>query len=324
MIAVSHQPIAGLSTRFTDQKKMLTILKRYSILALGKPPLLSRCLREAYLNRKFSVELELIKGEHYNQNKHRSIIHFSLNKAATQYTNRILKQCAAKHGMVPVHIHGYAFNSNFPYLDHLSAVEMEKYQHIFKPNGYLYSVFGGMIEGISELERYKVVLMLRDFRDVLVSEYYSIANSHVAPDHRGNKHELFVEQRARAKKTAIDEYAIAESDRVYKTMKRFKTLLLDKYPNVYVTKYEDMVNDFGGWLNNLLDNIEINIRHDFFKTLLERNERIRPKYENIHRHLRKGQPGEYKEKLKQETIDFLNAKFLPMLLCFGYKLDNFH
>ena len=291
---------------------------------LNRFPLVGSHLKEVDLQRKFSVELDLINGRHQNQNIHSSIIHFSLNKAATQYTGRILKKCAVENGMVPVSIHGYAFQTNFPYLDHLTAEEMEKYQHIFKPNGYLYSVFGGMIEGISELEKYKIVLMVRDFRDLLVSEYYSIAYSHVAPYKHGNKYERFVEQRTEAQDSAIDEYAVNESNRILNTLQRYKTLLIDKYPNVYITKYEDMINDFPGWLNNLLYNCELNIRPDFFTALLERNERIRPKDEDVQRHIRKGKSGEYKEKLNQETIEYLNAKFSSMLLTFGYKLDSIH
>ena len=303
---------------------MLRELKSYSKLILNKFPLVERYFKEVNLQKKFSVELDLIKGRHQNQNEHPSIIHFSLNKAATQYTGGILQQCAVENGMVPVSIHEYAFHTNFPYLDHLTEEEMGKYQHIFKPNGYLYSVFGGMIEGISELDKYKIVLMVRDFRDLLVSEYYSIAFSHVAPYKQGNKYELFVEQRTKARESAIDEYAVAESNHIYHTLQRYKTLLIDKYPNVYVTKYEDMVNDFRGWLNKLLLNCDLNIGEDFFTALIEINERVKPKDVDIQRHMRKGKPGEYKEKLKRESVEYLNMKFSPMLLAFGYRLDDVH
>ena len=80
----------------------------------------------------FPLRHPLIKGTHKNSNKHPSIIHFSFNKAATQYVKSILRRCAVENGMVPVGIHDYAFNADFPYLDHLSAKEMEKYMHIFK------------------------------------------------------------------------------------------------------------------------------------------------------------------------------------------------
>jgi hypothetical protein len=285
---------------------------------------LERYLREVDLKRKFSVELDLIKGQHQNYNKHPSIIHFSLNKAATQYAGTILEQCAVENEMVPVSIHGYAFHTNFPYLDHLTAEEMDKYQHIFKPNGYLYSAFGGMIESISELEKYKIVLMIRDFRDLLVSEYYSITYSHVAPYKMGNKYKLFVEKRRRARELAIDEYVVFESNRIYHTVQRYKTLLIDKYPNVYITRYEDMLDDFLGWLSNLLLYCELYISEELVTTLIQRNERIKPKDENIRRHVRRGKCGEYKEKLSQKTIEYLNDKFSSMLLAFGYKLDDVH
>jgi len=285
---------------------------------------LGRYINEADLRRKFKVELDLIKGRHQNDNKHPSILHFSLNKAATQYTGSVLEQCAVENGMVPVSIHGYAFHTNFPYLDHLTQEEMKEYQHIFKPAGYLYSVFGGMVEGISDLEKYKVVLMVRDFRDLLVSEYYSIVYSHVAPWKQGNKYELFVEQRTTARESAIDEYAVTESDRIYQTLLRYKTLLTDKYQNVYITRYEDMINDFPGWLGNLLGYCELPVGEKIFNALIDRNEHIKPKGEDVQRHVRKGICGEYKEKLSQETIEYLNAKFSSMLLAFGYKLDGVH
>ena len=97
---------------------MLTKLKDYSKLMLNRIPPIEGYLKEVDLQRKFRAELDLIKGRNQNQNKHPSIIHFSLNKAATQYTGKILEQCAVENGMVPVNIHGYPFNTNFPYLDH--------------------------------------------------------------------------------------------------------------------------------------------------------------------------------------------------------------
>lgn len=311
---------------------MLTKLRQCLKLILKRIPPIANyfagCrLNEINLRRKFSVELDLTEGKHpgntprskYRQLSEKpSIIHFSVNKAATQYTRQILGQCAVENNMILVNIHAYAFNSNFPYLDQLSAEEMGKYQHVFKPDGYLYSTFGGMIEGIPGLEKYKIILMVRDPRDVLVSEYYSIAYSHAAPGIHGNKYKHFVREKASAVKSAIDDYAVAENERVYNVMLRYKTLLIDKYPNVYLTKYEEMINDFPDWLGNLLDYCELNISRDSFTALVEKNEQMRPKDENIHQHVRKGKSGEYREKLKPETIEYLNQKFSPMLLAFKY------
>ena len=302
---------------------MLTKLKSYSKLMLNVIPPLDRYLKNLKLQKEYKVELDLIQGRHHNENMHPSIIHFSLNKAATQYTGCILIECAVENGMVPVGIHGYAFNTNFPYLDQLSAKEMEKYKHIFKPYGYLYYVFGGMVEGISELEKYKTILMVRDPRDILVSEYYSIAYSHGVPDKQGNKYKRFIDLRKKVRGSTIDEYVIAESNAVYNILQRYKTLLIDKYPKTYVTKYEEMLNDFSFWLRRLLDNCELDISHEFFSDLIDKNERLKPTEEDVHNHVRRGRPGEYEEVLKRETIEYLNSKFYALLLTFGYKLNSF-
>jgi len=281
-------------------------------------PFVQKRLWQRKLQREFAIELSLINGTHHTKNSHRSIIHFSLNKAATQTTQNILKRCAVSNGMVPVGINDYAFQSNFPYLDHLSSVEMQTYQHIFKPNGYLYSVFGGMVDGIPNLDQYLVLLMIRDPRDVLVSAYYSVVYSHAAPDEHSGKHDPFLQLRHTAQAKTIDEFVIAESDRTYKNLDRYKALLLEKYPHTYVTGYEQMTSNFPAWLKDLLDHCQLEISSEVFQSIVGENTRAVPSVENIHQHIRKGKAGDYKEKLKPETIQYLNEKFAPLLAVFGY------
>jgi len=79
-----------------------------------------------------------------------------------------------------------------------------------------------------------------------------------------------------------------------------------------------MVSDFSGWLRSLLDYCELNIRRDLFELLLQENARMRPQEENIQQHVRKGQPGDYRNKLKRETMNYLNEKFASILVMFGY------
>jgi hypothetical protein len=285
-------------------------------------PILRDCLRQRSLRRRFGTELQLLKGTHRNHNEHPSIIHFSVDKAATQYTKNILKRCASQNKLVTVSIHDYAFNTEFPYLHELSAQQMQNYKHIFKPNGYLYSVFGGMVEGIGELEKYVILLMLRDPRDVLVSEYYSIAYNHVAPYRPSAKYDEFISQRRTAQSMTIDEYVIKDSDRLYEILHRYKRLLIDTQRHVYVTTYEKMLADFQRWLTELLDRCGLPITNEFREALVQEHERMRPKEEDVRRHLRKGQAEDYKEKLKKETIDYLDRKFASILEEFGYDQEG--
>lgn len=297
---------------------MLTKIKNNIKSILKHSPLVEQFLWDKYYHKRFETELALIKGVHENNNNHPSIIHFSFNKAATQYVKSILWRCAAKNGMVPVGIHDYAFNTNFPFLDHLSVEEMGKYKHIFKSTGYLYSVFGGMIEGISCLEEYKIVLVTRDPRDILISTYYSTVYSHGVPVKTGDKHDKFMSARKKARELTIDNYVISESARVYDIFSRYQTLLIDKYKNTYVTTYEQMVSDFESWLTELIKYCELEVSREFIQSLLKEHEDKKPKKENIHKHIRKGQPGDYKQKLQPSTIKYLNEKFEPILTSYHY------
>ncbi len=241
-----------------------------------------------------------------------------VNKAATQYTKAILRQCARENGIVTVGIQEYAFHCNFPFLDHLSGEEMKAYQYLFKPQGYLYGVFGGMIEGIPELPRYKAVPVARDPRDIIVSGYYSIGHSHPPPDSRGNKYAEFMRRRSEAQSSTIDEFVIKESARELEIFCRYEALLLRHHPHVHFTTYERMVGNFGHWLDELLDYCELPISPRLRDAITRENERQKPKKENVNRHLRKGRPGDYREKLKPETIALLNERFAAVLQTFGY------
>lgn len=281
-------------------------------------PLIGQVMRDIKQQKRYKTELALIKGIHENNNKHPSIIHFSLNKAATQYVKSILWSCAVENGMVPVEITDYAFNTDFPYLGNLSSEEMEKYKHIFKKTGYLYSVFGQMVAGIPNLEEYKVILVTRDPRDILVSKYYSIGYNHPVPNRFGDKYDGFMSSRVKARNSTIDEYVIAESDRVYETFSRYQTLLIDKYKNIYLTTYEQMISDFEFFLTGLINYCELNVSREFIQSLLKEHEALKPKKENIYTHNRKGISGDYKQKLQPETIAYLNEKFDAVLKQYNY------
>lgn len=266
--------------------------------------------------RQFKVERELIEGCHHAKSPHRSIIHFSVNKAATQYTKSILSRCAAENGIVLVRINDYAFSSEFPFLDHLSAHEMVQYQHIFKPSGYLYSLFGGMVAGIPNLDDYHIVLMIRDPRDVLTSDYFSIAYSHIPPKGR-NKIESFMERRDFARQVGVDQFVIDEGERVRRVYQRYLDLLV-KRANVYVATYEDMISDFPAWLADLLDYCELTISSHLKQELLKENKKSRPPKEDSSKHIRQMTPGDHERKLQPETIAQLNSLLSSILREFKY------
>ncbi|MEL6719185.1 MAG: sulfotransferase domain-containing protein [Bacteroidota bacterium] len=268
--------------------------------------------------RHHPVEFQLIEGTHKTDNTQQSILHFSLNKSATQYVKKVLNQAADSLGMSTANLNGYAFHSDFPYLDLLSKEEFQPYQYLFKTKGYLYSVFGGMIDGLKNLKDYRVVLMIRDPRDIVVSSYFSTAYSHPLPSKNSNKADDFHEKRVNTQQMTIDEYTLKESEIVLDVYNRYIRLLLEKHPTCYVTKYEDMVADHEQWLDGLLRYCGLSIKEDLRGKLLQQNKRLKPKTENVNDHMRKGIAGDFLEKLQPETITILNDKFAHILEQFGY------
>lgn len=269
-----------------------------------------------FFKDKFLVEKALLAGQHRTYSQRPSVLHFSFNKAATQTVKKLLIECARRNKLTPALLHDYAFHHSMPFLDHLDSASLKKYAHLFKSSGYLYTVFGGMIEEIPSLEKFKVVLVVRDPRDILVSDYYSIAYSHAIPD--GEKKEVYLSRREKALASTLDEYALHNAPRLQLVFEKYAMHLFPVCPGVHVARYEDMVENFPEWLDSLVSACGMEISNSFRQDLLANHEARRPKGENIQKHLRKGMPGEHREKLTSETIEQLNQTFKESLNRFNY------
>jgi hypothetical protein len=104
-------------------------------------------------------------------------------------------------------------------------------------------------------------------------------------------------------------------------------------PNVIVLSYEEMVLNFPSWLSKFLAGFELSDAEETFEFVRSRIEiqndvtrsfptgregTLELGGEDIWSHRRKATPGDYKEKLKPETILKLNARFSEVLDVLGY------
>lgn len=294
-------------------KQTFNRIRHKMTFALKRVPI----LKQYALNQQFHVERQLIAKTHETDCLHPSILYFSVNRAATQYVKSILRQCAAVNGLTNVGLHDYAFHSAFPYLNTISRDDMQSYSHIFKPQGYAYSVFGGMVDGIPNLEQYRTILLVRDPRDILVSAYYAVAYSHSKPGQSEKQHQFMV-LRQQAQSSTIDHYVRQQCDRLYEVFERYQRLLVQPYPTVYITRFEEMIADFPQWLSSLLEYCDLKISDRLSQQLVDEHLRLTPRTENVQRHQRKGKVGDYLEKLTPETIEYINSKFSETLRFFNY------
>lgn len=273
-------------------------------------------LRGLWLRRRYPVELALLRGESPSRSTHPSIIHFSLNKAATQFVKSILFRAGAEAGMLPVGFHALAFASSLPYFDDLTADEMPPYRGAFRPTGYVYSSFGGAIHGL-QLDGFRVILMVRDPRDLLVSEYFSVAFSHMLPPDREKRREFAARKRF-ALEAGVDAYALRYCDRTRNTFEQYARTLLGR-PNIHFTKYESMIADFEPWLRDLLGFCQLEPGAELLRTFVAEGTAAAPSQENARSHRRQVSGGEYLRKLRPDTIAELDARLGSVLTEFGYR-----
>lgn len=299
---------------------MRTAIKNF----LRKLPLLDKIIKRREFKQKYATEIALYKNREIETGPNRSILHFSVNKAATQHIKKVLRKLALNNGLKPVHLHEYAFFTNEPYLDQLSSNEMAAYQHLFRPEGFLYSVFGGLITHIDDIKSYKILLTVRDPRDILVSSYFSMAYSHRLPPEGNEKRDIMLARRKKIREQSIDEYILQEQYRIKDTFLAYYHGLITKCDNeqLALLKYEEMTADYGSWLDSLASQLPLDISQSLREQLIAANKQKAKEAgsEDKYRHRRKGRPGDYKEKLQDKTIQTLNKNLEPVLKAFGYSI----
>jgi hypothetical protein len=282
-------------------------------LALRRMPFIGSRFAWWRMAHLYPVEVGLLRGEAPPSSSQRpSVLHFSVNRAATQFVKNTLTRAATDSGITPVSLHEVAFWTDMPFLDQASQREMELYQRAFRPKGYLYSAFGGFVRGIQGLDQYRTLLVVRDPRDVLTSRYFSTAFSHMAPGTA--KRRGFREARLTARHLGIDRWVVEASDACFEVFETYRRELVGR-PNVHVARYEDMVADYPAWLDSVLRfcGLEVARTRDAID-----DGPSPPAFENHLAHKRQVTPGDSHRKLQPSTLEMVTERFGTILSAFGY------
>ncbi|MHA7872947.1 MAG: sulfotransferase domain-containing protein [Hyphococcus sp.] len=151
--------------------------------------------------------------------------------------------------------------------------------------------------------RDRFILHLRDPRDVLVSMFYSWSYSHPGVND---------DYRAQLREKGVDDFALRQSA----DLKRKYDLYLSDYlglPQTTLLAYEEFVLDRPSWLEKFLQAAGAAGGPNRYKRLAQRNPAKQISTENIHAHIRKAAPGDYREKLSLETQHALNEAWGDVL-----------
>ena len=169
----------------------------------------------------------------------------------------------------------------------------------------------------SILQERQSVLLVRDPRDALVSQYFSFGGrhaSHKVPRKGSRKLTSSWESTAHLD---IDAYVLHAAAGYLDKLVAYQHAL--DFGKVLLRRYEDIYYDKRTFLAEIFRHFGLDIRPGVV-TEVAREFDVRPEAEQRGKHIRKGTPGDHRDKLRPETIERLNDLFAPACAEFGYRL----
>ena len=241
-----------------------------------------------------------------------SCLMFTQPKSGSKMVRGILRELARQSGLQPTGLGGAFFKAGIPRSEIPTMIS-----EIFKPSGYFYhfsnvpTEYGIPIEG-------RALVHVRDIRDVLVSKYYSLRDSHPEPGDavKPDKRQQFTKLRETLRGLGVDDGVLRLATHgLAKSIKGLREYA-DR-PGVMLSRYEDMVYRKDDWAEEVCRHFGWN-RPKRAITRAVAPFDVFPDGERPDQHVRQVHPGNYTQKLKPETIDTLNELFRKELAFFGY------
>jgi len=234
-----------------------------------------------------------------------SVVFLTVQKCASMLMRSLLAQVNRRYlGLSYLDLAGYLWDvTERPVYQHISAHAGE----LLRETGICYAPFRSYVD-VSHLRRARVLGMVRDPRDVVVSGYFSSRYSHRAPAN-ARRRQAFLEQRAALEHTTLDDYALAYAQRLQPVYELYRTRL----DRSRMLTYEEMWSGFPAWLARLGQLLEV----DFTPQDAERFRALagvdRTGGEQVREHRRKGTPGDYRDKLSPAVAGRITDLFSDSL-----------
>lgn len=163
------------------------------------------------------------------------------------------------------------------------------------------------------------VLMVRDPRDALVSQYFSAAWSHAIPVDAGREGRVaqhLLAEREQAQSVPIDRFVRDHVASFAAQMQLYNGVL--GTPRLLVLRYEDWIFRKDALIRRLSRHFDLPVADAVIAQMLGWADR-RPVHENPRDFVRRVAPGDHLGKLRRETIEALNAELRPVLATYGYR-----
>lgn len=247
-----------------------------------------------------------------------SVIFFTTHKAASNFTDEILKQIE-KNTEYILFDYGALVGSLADKLnikDDFENYLNKNSEFLFSQNGEIYGPQRRPLN-FPNIDNYKKIFFLRDPRDVLVSAYYSFGYSHVEPDSK-NLLENFNKNRKLIQDQSIDEYVLKEvKNWIIPMYLEYKVLRESSKKECLYIKYNDFVDNTESIIDNIFKFFDFK-NEELIKSLsIDANPVSNT--ENNEKHKRSGKNYQWKTHLTGRTQDQLNKELNEVLDYWEFK-----
>ncbi|MBF2046964.1 MAG: sulfotransferase domain-containing protein [Elainella sp. C42_A2020_010] len=187
---------------------------------------------------------------------------------------------------------------------------------LFVEQGYCYYGFRYFPPYLNnfDIKGFKKILLVRDPRDILVSHYFSMKKSHPLP--QGAMGDQLAQLRQKLSEVDIDSYVLENAERFADIFRAYARI---EDENLKLFRYEDIIFAKHQWIGEILAFLGLEMEESVITEIAKRHD-IFPNRENVDLHIRKVTPGDYKEKLKPDTIEILSELLEDVLIKYRYEL----
>lgn len=242
---------------------------------------------------------------------------FSLHKAGSTLMNTMIEQVCREASIPALNIPSKLFSMG------ITGNDWENDRRILPLIGHGRIYYGFrflpnilLSKSLSMREK-KSVLLVRDPRDALTSQYYSFGAKYFSHKLPKTNQAAFLEGAKGDVDWNIDAYVTTYAAAYKQKLQSYKDNL--DFENMLLFRYEEIFFDKRKFIGDIFSHFGISVAPAILDVVAEKND-VRPEKEDTTKHIRKGIPGDHATKLKKETINILNDTFRDIAAPFGYDL----
>ena len=281
-------------------------------------------LPDGEVRKPNSIFIEASKAGIVNKERPINIYHCCIQKSASQWVSRVLHDCI---DVTNSDFHHEYPNMDFIYTKQNRSILMNGFtsNSIVSPLYVTYDDFCNM----PKPSRYRGFWVMRDIRDIMVSQFFSIAYSHnVINDNMEKGRQLLQNMDFGQAFTYFitNVYNIKDSDFPYAAALLSWAKCDD--PNIMLCRYEDLTgeNSYEEWCR-LFVHLGFDISSNNVKSILDRRSFTQMTgrkrgVEDHGSHMRKGMSGDWRNYFNEEHISLFKTYLSKVLIDSGYEYDE--